>query len=227
MQETIGLKELLKILKKYMFLLIILGIVGAGTSKLITHFFVTTLYQASTQLVVGSSNMEHGVSSTEIAGNIQLINTFSQIIISPRILDQVIYTLNLDESASVLKNNIDARNVSNSQVMALTVLHRDPVLASDIANLTTEIFAYEIADIMNFTNVIVLAPATVPISPVSPNTTLNMALGFIAGVITGILIMFLFVFLDQTVKTEDEVAELTGLPILGSIQTTTVKDMKI
>ena len=227
MEETIGAKELLKMLRKYMFLFILLGIVGAGISGAVTHFFVTPLYRTSTQLVVGRPNAEHGISSTEISGNIQLINTFNQIIVSPRILNQVIDTLGLEESAEQLKGRLDARNASNSQVMVLTVLYENPKLARDIANLTAEVFSEEIADIMNFDNVIVLAPALIPTSPVSPNITMNIVLGFTAGVMTGIMLAFLFVFLDQTVKTEDELVALTDLPVLGSIQIITAKDMKV
>lgn len=226
MEETIDVKQLLKMLKKYLFLFLLFGVIGGGMSGAVTHFFVTPLYQASTQLVVGRPNAEHGISSTEISGNIQLINTFNQIIVSPRILDQVIDTLDLGMSAEQLKGRIDARNASNSQVMVLTVLHENPELARDIANLSAEVFSEEIADIMNFDNVIILAPALTPMSPVSPNITMNVALGIIAGMITGILLAFLFVFLDQTVKTEEELAALTGLPILGSIQTIKKKDMK-
>jgi len=226
MEETFGLQELLKIVKKYLFLFLLLGIIGGGGSGAVTHFFVTPLYQASTQLVVGRPNTEHGITSTEISGNIQLINTFNQIIVSPRILEQVIDTLGLEESAEQLKEHIDARNASNSQVMVLTVLHENPERAKDIANLTAEVFSEEIADIMNFDNVIVLAPALTPTSPVSPNIIMNVVLGFTGGVITGILLAFLFVFLDQTVKTEGELAALTALPILGSIQTIRKKDMK-
>ena len=227
MEETFDVKELLKMLKKYLFLILLFGIMGGGISGAVTYFFVTPLYQTSTQLVVGRPNMEHGITSTEISGSIQLINTFNQVIVSPRILDQVIDTLELGITAEQLKDRVDARNALNSQVMVLTVLHENPEIARDIANLTAEVFSKEIADIMNFDNVIVLAPALTPTSPASPNVIMNILLGATAGIITGILLAFIIVFSDQTVKTENELAALTGFPILGSIQTIRTKDLKI
>jgi len=226
MEETIDLQELFKILKKRLLLIVTLAIVAAAASGAFTMFFMTPIYQTSTQLVVSRSDIDNVVTNAEITGNIQLMNSFNQIIVSPRILDEVVERLTLDESGRDLAGRMESRNATNSQVMVLTVRHEDPEYARDIANVTAIVFAQELPDIMNFDNVSILAAADLPTSPVSPRTTMNVALGLVVGAMSGIFLAFLLEFLDKTVKTEEEVRALTGLPVLGVIQAITPKDIK-
>ena len=225
MEETIDLQELLEILKKRSLMIIILALVALAVSGAFTHYLITPIYQASTQLVVSRSDVEHAVSSAEISGINQLMSTFNQIMVSPRILDQVIEELKLSYSSSGLRGRMVARN--ESQVLILTVDHEDPIRAHDIANKTAEIFANDIPDIMNFDNVSILAPAMIPGSPVSPRLVINAGTGFLVGAMAGIFLAFLAEFLDKTVNTEQEVEKLTNLPVLGMIPSITPEDFKV
>ena len=225
MEETIDLQELLEILKKRLLLISGLALVALAISGVFTQFFITPIYQASTQLVVSRSDIEHAVSSAEISGINQLMSTFNQIMVSPRILDQVIADLDLRESASSLRGGMEARN--EAQVLILTVRHEDPVAAYNIANKTAEIFANDIPDIMNFDNVSILAPAMLPSNPVSPSLMMNAGIGFFVGTMDGIFLAFLVEFLDKTIRTEQEVGKLIGIPVLGMIPSMTPDDFKV
>ena len=227
MEETIDLQELLLILKKRIRLIATFALAAIIASVVLTHFFITPTYQTSTQLVVSRSDAEHTVTSAEISGINQLMNTFTQIMVSPRILDHVIEALNLTESAARLRSKMEAGTAMNSQVIILTVKHEDPELACDIANKTAEIFARDIPDIMNFDNVNILAPALIPSNPVSPRLVTNAGIGFIIGTMAGIFVAFLADFLDKTVKSEQEVEKLINLPVLGMIPIMTPDDFKV
>lgn len=227
MEETIDLQELFKILKKRLLLIVTLAILVAVASGAFTVFLVTPIYQASTELVVSRADIENPVNQSEMAGNVQLMNSFNQIIATPRILDLVVQELGLEgETGRSLGNRIDARNATNSLVMVLTVRHENPEDARNIANMTAIVFAQELPEIMNFDNISILAPADLPTSPISPRLTMNVALGLVVGAMSGIFLAFLLEFLDKTVKTEDEVVNLIGLPVLGVIQTVTERDVR-
>ncbi len=66
----------------------------------------------------------------------------------------------------------------------------------------------------------VLQPATAPRHPVSPRITLNTALGGMLGLILGFCALALLGYLDNTVKSSDDVRALTGAGALGLIPTT-------
>jgi capsular exopolysaccharide synthesis family protein len=64
-------------------------------------------------------------------------------------------------------------------------------------------------------NIRIVDSAQVPKSPVKPRVALNLALGIVLGVAFGIGLAFLQEYLDNTLKTPDEVERLLRLPSLG------------
>jgi succinoglycan biosynthesis transport protein ExoP len=60
-------------------------------------------------------------------------------------------------------------------------------------------------------------PASRPQKPVSPNRGLILLSGIFLGMVVGLGTVALAEHLDHSVKSSDELARLTGLPILGSI----------
>ena len=229
MEETIDLQEIYQIIKKRLTLISLLAVFAAVASGVFTYSFITPLYRSSTQLVVSRLSNEINITSAEVSGSVQLINTFNVIIVSPTILDQVIEELDLEASAGSLRNRMAVRNERNAQIMTLVVYHEDPITASDIANKTAEVFEREVPGIMNVDEslVSILAQAHPTRSPVSPRPMMNMGLAFVIGATLGVFIAFILEFLDKTVKTEQEVQKLIGTPILGVIPITTEKDTTI
>lgn len=66
-------------------------------------------------------------------------------------------------------------------------------------------------------NVRVVDRARVPVRPSSPNKKRNLALALILGFGGGIGLAFLFDFLDNSVKTSEDVERYAGLPTLGVV----------
>ena len=64
-------------------------------------------------------------------------------------------------------------------------------------------------------NVRIVDTAQVPKAPVKPRVVLNLALGIILGAAVGVGLAFLQEYLDNTLKTPDEVERLLRLPSLG------------
>ncbi len=59
--------------------------------------------------------------------------------------------------------------------------------------------------------------ALVPIVPYKPKKMLNLALALILGLVGGIFLAFLLEYLDNSIKSPDEVERILRLPILGVI----------
>jgi len=64
-------------------------------------------------------------------------------------------------------------------------------------------------------NVRIVDTAQVPKAPVKPRVALNLALGIVLGAAFGVGLAFLQEYLDNTLKTPDEVERLLRLPSLG------------
>jgi capsular polysaccharide biosynthesis protein len=224
MEETISLKELIQTLKKRMSLIIILTLMAVLVSAAISYFVLTPIYQSSTQLLVNKSNDDQqSFNVGEVQTNLQLINTYNVIMKSPAILDIVIDDLKLDITTKELNEKITVQSEKDSQVVTIAVQDEDPKQAAAIANKIAEVFQTEIVKIMNVDNVSILAKAELgenP-SPIKPQPLLNIAIALVVGLMAGVGLAFLLEFLDNTVKTEQDIEKGLELPVLGVIPTIT------
>ncbi|WP_040207137.1 YveK family protein [Neobacillus jeddahensis] len=222
MEETISLKELLETLKKRLLLIVSITVVAALISGIISFYFLTPTYQASTQILVNQTkNDQSAYNPSEVQTNLQLINTYNVIITSPAILDIVAKELDLNMTAAQLKGKITVGSEKDSQVVNLSVQDEDAKVAAQIANKTAEVFKKEITTIMNIDNVSVLAKADVSDNPapIKPRPLLNVAIAMVVGLMAGVGIAFLLEYFNSTIKNEQDVEKILGLPILGVIAT--------
>ncbi|WP_264448461.1 YveK family protein [Bacillus cereus] len=220
MEETISLKELFYILKKRLAMILVIAFGAAIVSAIISFFFMTPIYQSSTQILVNQKKQEGAmIQAGEVQTNIQLTNTYKVIIKSPVILDQVNEKLNLNMTAQDLTKKVNVANEKDSQVISVTAEDKDPKVARDIANATADVFKGEVAKIMNVDNVTVLSKAEVGEnqSPIKPRPMLNVAIAFVIGLMAAVGLAFLLEYLDNTVKKEEDVENLLGLPVLGIV----------
>ncbi|TYR72631.1 capsular biosynthesis protein [Rossellomorea vietnamensis] len=223
MEETISLKELMGTLKKRIRLIILITLTAVVVSGAVSFFLLTPIYQSSTQLLVNQSKSDQpAFDVNDIRTNLELINTYNVIIKSPAILDKVAENLNMERGT--LNDKITVGSENQSQVLTVSVTDANPNLAASIANEVASVFQEEIPNIMNVDNVSVLAQAEVGEnqSPIKPQPVLNIAIAMVVGLMAGVGLAFLLEYLDNTIKTEQDVEKLLGLPVLGSI--TTIND---
>lgn len=74
---------------------------------------------------------------------------------------------------------------------------------------------FEIAEAGTVTNFIVLSPATLPYSPIYPNTTLVYGIGMATGLILGFLFIGIRYLMHNKINNQTELEYLTRIPILG------------
>ncbi|QWG30605.1 capsular biosynthesis protein [Bacillus mycoides] len=220
MEETISLKELFIILRKRLVMILVITIGAALVSAIVSFYFITPIYQTSTQILVNQKKQDEKIIQyNEVQTNVQLTNTYKIIVKSPVILDKVKSELKLGMSTQELNGKINVENEKDSQVIAVTVQDKDVKLARDIANTTAEIFKSEIAKIMSIDNVTILSKAEVAEgqSPIKPNKKLNIAIAFVVGLMASVGIAFLLEYLDNTMKKEEDIEKLLGVPVLGVV----------
>ncbi|OLS41108.1 YveK family protein [Bacillus sp. MRMR6] len=228
MEETISLKELLDTLKKRFVMIILITTTFALVSGVVSYFFLTPIYQASTQILVNQVKSEQSFyNPSEVQTNLQLINTYNVIITSPRILDIVAQELDLEMTASQLSGKITVGSQKDSQVVNMSVQDPKPEVAALIANKTAEVFQREIVKIMKVDNVSILAKADIgenP-SPIKPQPVMNIAIAIVVGLMVAVGLAFLLEYFDNTIKNEQDIEKILELPILGVIAT--IDDQKM
>lgn len=147
----------------------------------------------------------------------KLVKTYSEIAKSNRVLDKVIQKLGLDVTAEDIRKKITVNSVQDTEIIRISVEDLVPQYATDLANAIAVVFMGEVADIMKIDNVQLIDPAKVPDKPVKPRSILNMAIAGVLGLMVSLGIIFLVEYLDNTVKSSEDIERRIGLPVLGSI----------
>ncbi|GAB4452453.1 MAG: hypothetical protein OHK0041_15820 [Anaerolineales bacterium] len=84
-------------------------------------------------------------------------------------------------------------------------------------NLLNSLETVRLARLQNTPNIVQIEPAAAPELPIRPRTVMNTVLAAVIGLMLAVGIVFLVEYLDDTLKTPDEVERLLGVPVLGFI----------
>lgn len=226
MEEEISLVELFEVLKKRLSMIVSVSLIGLILAATFTFFIATPQYSATTQILVNqTTGNTEGIQLADINTNVQMINTYRDIIKGPVILDEVIETLDLDLTVNQLANQIDIATQDNSQVFSLNITSGNPYTASDIANTTASTFQNEVGNIMNVENVTIISEAVPNTNPISPNNVLNLVIGLLLGAMLGVGVAFLLEFMDKSVKDERFITEILGWSTLGNVSEMTEDEL--
>lgn len=200
-----------------------LGVIAWGLAA----FVIPAKYTATTQILVNqrNSNDNNGQAYTNQQADIQMINTYKDIITNQVILksaskqlanpsgSQRAYAL----SVAKLKDSLTVSTQNNSQVFSLSAEAGNPTEAKVIANTVAKVFKKQIRSMMNVNNVTIVSEATTPTSQSFPNKKLFA----LAGLVLGFLISYVYVLVrdltDTTVRDNDFMTNELGLTNLGQV----------
>ncbi|MDW3949806.1 Wzz/FepE/Etk N-terminal domain-containing protein [Staphylococcus saprophyticus] len=218
MESTLDLSKIVEIIKKNILLIIILPFVFLLISAIITFFFMDEKFQASTQVLVNQKESDSQMMAQEVQSNIQLVNTYSEIVKSPRILESVSKELDRKYSISELSDMLTITNQADSQLLNINVESKSGKDSEIVANKIAQVFSDKVPNIMNVDNVSILSTADDTMKKVSPKEIINLAMGFIIGLVIALIIVFIKEIFDKRIKSESDVDKELEIPVLGSIQ---------
>lgn len=184
----------------------------------------TPLYEASTRLFVSTS----GSSVSDIyQGNRfsqERVVSYAELAKGETLAQRTIDRLGLDMSAADLREEIKATSKPNTVLINVDVLDKSPIRARDIANALSDEFVKLVRELETprpgatpDARLIVEQRATIPDKPISPKKSLNLLTGLGLGMILGIAFAAIRERLDNTVKDQNALEEMTGVGVIGTI----------
>ncbi len=183
------------------------------------------LYQASTTLFVstrGGSNVsdvyEGGLFSE------QRVESYAELIKDDTLALRTIGKLGLPMTIAEWKEQVTAGAKPNTVLIDVKVRDTSPTRARDIANTLSDEFVVMAGELETVrpgdapvARVIVAKRATLPDQPVVRQPVRNTAIGLALGLMLGTALALVRDRRDNTIKTGEEVEEITGANLIASI----------
>ncbi|TFD66761.1 polysaccharide biosynthesis tyrosine autokinase [Cryobacterium ruanii] len=221
------LKRLARILRKRWILIVafvLLGLVGGAAAALLTP----VQYQASTRVFVAAQIQNGSTPGDLVQGNnfvVQKLPYYLDVATSPRVLDPVITSLNLNESAVDLAQRVTATTDPGSAVIEIAALASTADAAQQLAQAVSESFTDVVVNQLETpanggaspVTVGVLDPAVAPDDPALPQLYLNLAVGLLIGLLVGLVTALILGLLDRRIYNRDDIERFTLVPVLGGI----------
>lgn len=218
MTETIGVKQIWNIISRGKKILFASTFICLLISATYAFVIATPMYSNSAQILVNQTNRTtNGLADVQV--DLSLVDTYTTIITSPRILNEVNHQLNGDYSIEGLTKMLRIESDASSQVIKISAVATSPKIATEIVNTVVQVFKEQVPTIMSVNNVSILSEARVmnKQKQIQPQKQMIMIVGFLAGIISGVLIVLARFFWDTTIKEPEELQAVSGLPLLGVI----------
>ena len=218
----IDLWELFQILLKN-WLWILLSTLGCAIlGLLITMFLITPKYRAEATMIVNTRQDQTAtVTNDQITSAQKLVDTYSIIIRSRRVVDPIMEKLNIEDDYESFVKNIIVESVNDTQVMSIQVENKDPETALQVVQEIVDRAPGAIISTVEAGSVnVVSEPYVNSEVPVSPSKLKNTAIAAFIGLFVSSGAFLLIAFLDNTFKSEEDIQKQLGLVTIGIIPTT-------
>ncbi|WP_435169790.1 YveK family protein [Paenibacillus glycanilyticus] len=228
------IKQYFRIVLKKWWLILLFVLLACTASGVKSYYYTTPIYEANAKLIVNqSANMnQQGYPSVGLLQtNLMLMDSYKEIIVSSAILDKVVQQYPaIEDSAYQLASTLSVSSSDNSQVLNLTYWSTSYEAAAKTVNAISEVFKEQIPLIMNVDNITILNEAKIndglSHEPVNINVFMSIVMAFILSLMVAVALVLILHFLDDTVKNEEELKELLGIPLLATMGKMKKEDLR-
>ncbi len=214
------LRECYNIIKKRMSLIIAITLACILVSAVFSYFIIKPVYKSDISVIIGrseNSNTDPKLNYNDVMMYQKMVKTYSELAKSRTVAEDVIKKLNLNMMPNELLSSISISPKGDTEFLTITVKSRDPKQARDIANQMAKSLKDISKQVKNVDNVQLLDEAMLPTKQDSPKPLLNMAIALFLGIMISIGVAFLIEYLDNTLKTQEDIEKILGIPVIGVI----------
>ena len=216
--EVIDLTEILSAVRQHLLELIFVTLVAALVGFTASKFLMNPKYDSSALMIVNTrQDVNANVTSDQINSATKLVSTYSIIIKSDTVLQQVIDNLGLNLTYAKLNKRVTVAAVDDTQVMKITVQSDSPEWARQVCEQIITVAPDVIKEAVEAGSVKVISNPSLATEPVSPNIMKNTMLAAAVCFVLVIGIIVLQVLLDNKINTEEDVTKYLDMTVLGVI----------
>src|SRR5215212_597316 len=205
------------LLKRWWLILLVAGVAavaGYGISSL-----QAKIYEASTRLIVTPSRPDNGL----ILYAKQAMTSYPVRMLSQDFISRALADTDLGADPAAVLGALKVQAVPDTLTLNITLDDADPQRAAALINVISGAFVDLInGEAVNSTSsdkLFLVQPdvAQPPGRPSQPRPTLTAGAAGVLGLVLGLVLAFALEFLDDTLKTTDDVQRVLGLTTIGLI----------
>lgn len=225
-ESTLDLREVFGILRERLVLIIIITLIFILVSATISIWVIEPIYESKVSIVIGKyvSQKSEDYTDSDVVMYQKLIKTYGTIAKANDVALDAAEKMNPDMSKEELESAATEIQMctkvtpqADTQILEIKIESKNPLDTKKKVDALTEAFMAASKKIYPNGNVEIMDSAKIPKSPIKPNKKLNIAIAFVLGLIVSVGIVFLLEYMDDTVKTENDIEKYLEIPVIGLI----------
>ena len=217
-EVEIDLREVFMVLFSHIILIILGGLMAALIGYSVSKFLISPTYESTTKIYILNKQDNATVTYSDVQLGTQLTKDYKELVQSRYVLEQVIQKLELgDLTYETLLKKVDVTTPTDTRILAITVVDTNPMLAMEIANAIRETAAVHIKNVMDIQAVNIVETANLPTQKAGPSVMKWTLIGGLLGIIFLSGLYLIRFFLNDTIRTSDDIEKYLGLSTLAII----------
>lgn len=218
------LKDYLRVVRKRWVTIVVTTLIVVGFAAVWTAT-QTKQYTSTTQFFVSVSGSDNAQLQQGSTFTQERVKSYAELLKTPRALTPVVEELGDGTTTSDLADQLTITTPPETVILDVSVTDTDPAHAQEVAEAIGETFPEVVSQVerpeggekSSPIKVSLVKPASTADVPTSPMPARNLGLGLVLGLLLGIGLAMLRHLLDTTVRTDDDVEEITDEPVIGAV----------
>lgn len=212
------LKVFMNILLKRVWIVILIPILAAAMTAVVSFCVLEPVYESSITLYVMNKNIDSRLAYDDFLASQQLINDCRELVKSKSITRAVIDQLDMaDLNEADLAGKIIVNLKNDTRLLVLKVRDPSAERAMKIADTLGVILKDKVNALMKLEILDVVDEAEMPGKPVSPRPLVNTIIVFFGAMFLAVCTVFMIEYLDDTIKNSEDIEKLLGIKVIGII----------
>lgn len=215
-EGEINLLELFYHLLSKVRIIVAASLIGAILMGAYSFLLAKPVYEATSKLYVLTSQ-DSAINVSDLQIGAYLTNDYLEVFNTWEVQAMVVNNLGLDYTYTQIRKMIDIEQPEDTRMLYVTASAYSAQEAADIANEFAKVAQQYITEIMLTDKPSIMSEARVPSKPVSPNKLGNIIKGFLAGFVLACVVLAVRFFLDDKIKSGDDIRKYTDMTVLAIV----------
>lgn len=220
MGDSFNRSEILPLLLKKFWLLMLISVIGVLLAYSYSKLLATPKYSSTVKFYISNTSTNGNVntiSANDLDTAQKLVQIDIAVLQSDKVLEEVISSTDLNYTAAELRNMLTITSPNNTGLMDVKVTTKNAQLSADIANAIASVAPEQIIQVTKAGYVELVDEAKPNPIPSFPDIKLNCIIGALAGFILTSFTVSIREIYDQRVKCEEDLKNHFNIPVLGTI----------